>query len=113
MFAWLPFPSEGKESACNAGDPGLIPEWGRSPGEGMATHFVFLLGKFHGQRGLVDYSSGGYKRDTTEQLTLFTFSQGRFLTQGLTLHLLHWQVDSSPLRHQGLQNTLISSVQDL
>ena len=23
-----------KESACNAGDPGLIPEWGRSPGEG-------------------------------------------------------------------------------
>ena len=23
-----------KESACNAGDPGLIPEWERSPGEG-------------------------------------------------------------------------------
>ena len=26
--------SDGKESACNAGDPSLIPEWGRSPGEG-------------------------------------------------------------------------------
>ena len=26
--------SEGKESACSAGDPGLIPESGRSPGEG-------------------------------------------------------------------------------
>ena len=26
--------SEGKESACNAGDPGMIPEWGRSPGGG-------------------------------------------------------------------------------
>ena len=26
--------SVGKESACNAGDPGLIPELGRSPGEG-------------------------------------------------------------------------------
>ena len=25
---------EGKESACNAGDPGWIPESGRSPGEG-------------------------------------------------------------------------------
>ena len=25
---------EGKESACNAGDPGLIPALGRSPGEG-------------------------------------------------------------------------------
>ena len=26
--------SDGKESACNAGDPGLIPGSGRSPGEG-------------------------------------------------------------------------------
>ena len=26
--------SEGKESACNVGDPGLIPGSGRSPGEG-------------------------------------------------------------------------------
>ena len=27
--------SAGKESACNAGDPGLIPGSGRSPGEGI------------------------------------------------------------------------------
>ena len=27
--------SAGKESACNAGDLGLIPGWGRSPGEGL------------------------------------------------------------------------------
>ena len=26
--------SDGKESACNAGDPSLIPELGRSPREG-------------------------------------------------------------------------------
>ena len=26
--------SDGKESACNAGDPGLIPGLGRLPGEG-------------------------------------------------------------------------------
>ena len=26
--------SDGKESACNAGELGLIPEWGRSPGGG-------------------------------------------------------------------------------
>ena len=26
--------SDSKESACNAGDPGLSPGWGRSPGEG-------------------------------------------------------------------------------
>ena len=30
----FPGNSEDKESACNAGDSGLIPEWGRSPGEG-------------------------------------------------------------------------------
>ena len=30
----FPDSSVGKESACNAGDPGLIPGSGRSPGEG-------------------------------------------------------------------------------
>ena len=30
----FPGGSEGKESACNVGDPGLIPGLGRSPGEG-------------------------------------------------------------------------------
>ena len=33
---WLPYKvqSDGKESACNVGNPGLIPGSGRSPGEG-------------------------------------------------------------------------------
>ena len=31
---WLPGGSDGKASACNAGDPGSIPGSGRSPGEG-------------------------------------------------------------------------------
>ena len=30
----FPHSSDGKESACSAGDPGLIPGSGRSPGEG-------------------------------------------------------------------------------
>ena len=30
----FPGGSDGKESACNAGDPGSIPESGRLPGEG-------------------------------------------------------------------------------
>ena len=30
----LPFGSAGKESTCNVGDLGLIPGWGRPPGEG-------------------------------------------------------------------------------
>ena len=29
----FPGGSDGKESACDAGDLGLIPGWGRSPGE--------------------------------------------------------------------------------
>ena len=31
----FPCSSAGKESACNAGDPGLIPGLGRSVGEGI------------------------------------------------------------------------------
>ena len=31
----IPGSSAGKESACNAGDPGLIPGSGRSAGEGI------------------------------------------------------------------------------
>ena len=32
----------GKESTCNAGDPGLIPGSGRSPGGGHSTHSSIL-----------------------------------------------------------------------
>ena len=35
-FPWgFPGSSAGKESSCNAGDPGSIPGSGRSPGEGI------------------------------------------------------------------------------
>ena len=34
MFRGFPDSSVGKESACSAGDPGLTPGSGRSPGEG-------------------------------------------------------------------------------
>ena len=33
---------DGKQFACNAGDPSLIPGSGRSPEKGMATHSSFL-----------------------------------------------------------------------
>ena len=32
---------DGKESACKAGDPGLIPGWGRSPGEGHGNSLQY------------------------------------------------------------------------
>ena len=34
--------SDGKESGCNAGDPGLIPGLGRSPGEGNGNPLQYF-----------------------------------------------------------------------
>ena len=42
-----------KASAYNAGDLGLIPGLGRSPGEGDGNPLIFLPGKTDGQRSLV------------------------------------------------------------
>ena len=52
------------------GDPGLIPESARSPGEGHGNPTtIFFPGKFHGWRSLVSYSPWGCKElDTTEGL---------------------------------------------
>ena len=64
----FPGGSDGKESACNAGDPGSIPGLGRAPGEGKWQPTpVFLPGEFHGQRNLVGYSPRGRKElDTAD-----------------------------------------------
>ena len=60
--------SDGKESASNAGDPGSILGWGRSPGEReWQPTPVFLPGKSHGRRNLAGYSPWGHKEsDMTE-----------------------------------------------
>ena len=38
-----------KNPPANAGDMGLIPGFGRSPGEGNGTHSSILPGKSHGE----------------------------------------------------------------
>ena len=55
--------SVGKESACNAGDLGLIPGLGRSPGEGKGSleysgleNFIFV--HLHFSRQTLGYISG-------------------------------------------------------
>ena len=51
-----------KNPPANAGDPGLIPGSGRSPGEGNGNPLQYsCLEKFHGQRSLVGYSPWGRK----------------------------------------------------
>ena len=46
-WKYLGFPgsSVGKEFTCNAGGPGLIPGWGRTPGKEMAAHSSILVWK--------------------------------------------------------------------
>ena len=41
MFIDFPGGSDGRESTCRAGDPGWIPGWGRSPGEGNGNPFQY------------------------------------------------------------------------
>ena len=58
----FPGGSDGKESACNAGDVGSIPGLGRFPGEGNSYPVQYsCLKNPHGQRSLTSYSYCGYK----------------------------------------------------
>ena len=69
----FPGGTDGKESACNAGDPGAIPWSGRSPGGGLGNPLQhFCLENPHGWRTLAGYSPWGRKElDATERLTLW------------------------------------------
>ena len=64
--------SEGKESACHAGDPGSISRARRSPGEGNGypRQYSCLGNPIHGQRSLVGCSAWDCQEsDMTEWLT--------------------------------------------
>ena len=66
----FPGGSDNKESACSAGDLGLIPEWGRFPGEGNGNPLSYsCLENSMDKRAWGGYSLWGCKElDTTEQL---------------------------------------------
>ena len=78
----FPGGSDGKDSVCNVGDPGLIPGLGRSPEQGHGNPLQYSCvenpmdrvawrGESHGQSSLTGYSPQGHKEsDTTERLTL-------------------------------------------
>ena len=64
MTPGFPHSSTGKESVCNAGDPGLIPRMGRSPGEGNDNQLQYsCLGNTVEPGGL--QSMGSQESDTT------------------------------------------------
>ena len=66
MMIWgFPCGSDGKESACNAGNLGSVPGLGRSPGEGQGYSLHYSGG------GIILHYPWGHKElDTTEQLSL-------------------------------------------
>ena len=62
-FGGFPGGSDGKESACNAGDLGSIPGSGRTPGGGHGNPLQYpCLENPHGQRSLAGYSPWGPQR---------------------------------------------------
>ena len=66
---WFPGGSDGKGSACNAGDLGSIPGSGKSPEKEMATHSSTLAWKIPWMEepgGL--QSTGPKESNTTERL---------------------------------------------
>ena len=79
----FPGSSAGKESACNAGDTGSIPGFGRSPGEGKGYPL-----QYSGLENCIDYSPCGCKgSDKTEQISIhFHLSQHHFLKRLSFIH---------------------------
>ena len=73
IFIYMGFPrgSHGKESACNAGELGLTPGLGRSPGEGHGNPLQYsFLENPHVHRSLVGYSLWGCQElDMIERLS--------------------------------------------
>ena len=65
MLIGFPGGSDGKESACNSGALGLIPESGRSPGEGNGNTLQYSCLENPMDRGAW---WGCKESDTTEQL---------------------------------------------
>ena len=74
VFLGFPGGSAGKESTCNAGDLGLIPGLGSSPGEGKGYPL-----QYSGLENSMDCIVHGVTKsqDTTERLSLWRAVMGR------------------------------------
>ena len=82
LWILLGFPDSlaGKESACNAGDPGLIPGLGRSTGEGIGYPL-----QCSGLENSMDCIVHGVAKSWT-RLSNFHFHLQKLLEHGRILH---------------------------
>ena len=62
----LPGGSDDKESACKAGDQGLIPESGRSPGEGNGNPLQYSYLENHMDEGAWQAPPRGVAKSQTQ-----------------------------------------------
>ena len=110
-FVGLPlgyWASEGKVSACNVGDPGLIPGLGRSPGEGNGDPLWYFClenpmdGEACRLQYIVGYSLWGLKEsDLTEWLHFHFLSLGYYTYR---MKVLHFHSRSILLKDLGRQH---------
>ena len=69
----FPGGSNGKQSACNAGDPGSIPGLGKSPGEGQGNPFHYSCLENSMDRGAWQATVHGVTKSRTRLKQLSTF----------------------------------------
>ena len=62
----FPGGSDGEECACNAGDPGSIPGWGRSPEEGNGSPFQYYCLENSMDRGVWQATVHGVAKNWTQ-----------------------------------------------
>ena len=85
IYLWgFPCGSEGKESACNAGDLGSIPGLGRSPGEGEGYQL-----QYSDLENSMDCIVHGVAKSQNTGVASLSLLQGIFPTQGSNPGLLH------------------------
>ena len=86
--------SDGKVSAWNVGDPGLIPGWGRSPGEGNGNPLQYSCLENPKDRGALLATVHGVAKSQTWQSD-FTFTMRHigswFPSQWLNQQPLYWK----------------------
>ena len=80
----IPYSSVGKESACNAGDPSLIPGSGRSAGEGISYSLQYSWASLVAQLG----------KESVGDLGLIPWSWKDPLEKGKATHfsILAWRI---------------------
>ena len=95
-FPWFSGSSDNKESACNAGDAGLIPGSGRSPGEGNDNPLQYSCLENPMDGGVWQATCHGVEKSQTK-LSDFTFT--------FTLHCPGLHRFRTPICTDGPQNS--------